>query len=301
MIKLITNAVTEALKTILITILSPILTLIETLLNLFATSGAIRDITHMPWVQTLINNGTVIAVTILILRTTWEAYQLTALKADGAPTDISGFVKRIIMSITAIFAFPTIVRYLIEFGNLLALSVANAGFGVDPATLKLAEVLEEFISVGLLTGGLVATTTTLGLFPLIVMGVIFLLLFLIFMQALARTVEITLSAIVGPFMALGYMSNGGGTANVWWRESVVISLAHAVQMLLLYMSVAFLVGPGFANVGTTLRPFFFIASLWITFRTPQILRNYAYSTGMRAGMGNIGNIVMWRTFSKLPF
>lgn len=211
MIKMVTNAVTEALKTILITLLSPILTLIEAMLNLFATSGAIRDITHMPWVQTLISNGQVVAVTLLALRTSWEAYQLMALKADGAPTDVGGLVKRVVMSVVAIFAFPTIVRYLIEFGNLLALSVANAGFGVDPSSVDLAEILEEFIAGGLLVG---ASVATIGLFPLIVMGGIFLFLFLIFMQALARTVEITLSAIIGPWMALGYMSSSGGTAAV---------------------------------------------------------------------------------------
>lgn len=298
MIKMITNAVVEAFKSILIILLSPLLTLVEAMLNLFATSGAIRDITHMPWVQTLITNGQVIAVTLLALRTSWEAYQLMALKADGAPTDVGGLVKRVIMSVTAIFAFPVAVRYLIEFGNGLALSVANAGFGVEPSSVNLAEILEEFIAGGLLVG---ASVATIGLFPLIVIGGIFLMLFLIFMQALARTVEITLSAIIGPWMALGYMSSGGGTAAVWWRESIVISLAHAVQMLLLYMSVAFLVGPGFSSVGTSLRPFFFIASLWITFRTPQILRNYAYSTGIRSAVGSVGNMVMWRTFSKLPF
>lgn len=296
MIKMVVDAVTEAFKSILITLLSPLLTLVETMLNLFATSGAIRDITHMPWVQQLISNGRVIAVSLLILRTTWEAYQLMALKADGAPTDVSGLAKRVIMSAAAIFAFPEIVRYLIQFGNGLALAVANTGFGVDPASVNLDEILEEFFAAKAVAGA-----ATIGIFPLVVIGGIFLFLFLIFMQALARTVEITLSAIVGPWMALGYMSSGGGTAAVWWRESIVISLAHAVQMLLLYMSVAFGVGPGFSSIGTSLRPFFFIASLWITFKTPQILRNYAYSTGMRGAAGSIGNIVMWRTFSKLPF
>lgn len=301
MLELITGVVVDALKGIIVTLLTPILTLVQEMLNLFATSGAIKDITYMPWVQTLITYGQVVAVTLLILRTTWEAYQLMALKADGAPTDVSGLVKRVIMCVVAIFAFPTIVRYLIQFGNMLALAVANAGFGVDAGTVNLAEIIEEFLATGLLVGGTVGAVATIGLFPLFVVAGIFILLFLIFMQALARTVEITLSAIIGPFMALGYMGDGGGTAAVWWRETVVISLAHAVQMLLFYMSVAFLVGPGFSNIGTLLRPFFFIASLWITFKTPQILRNYAYSSGMRGAAGNVGTMVMWRTFSKLPF
>ena len=193
----------------------------------------------MPWVQELISYGQIIAVSILVLRTVWEAYQLMVLKADGAPTDVGGIVKKVIMSAVAIFAFPTIVRYLIQFGNMLALGVANAGFGVDAGSVNLAEIIEEFIAAGLLVGGAAGAVATIGLFPLVVVAGIFILLFLIFMQALARTVEITLAAIIGPFMALGYMGSGGGTASVWWRETVIVSLAHSVQMLLFYMSVAF--------------------------------------------------------------
>jgi len=274
MLDSITGVVVEAIKGVLVGFITPFLYLVQMLMELFADAGALRDLTYISWVDNLIMYGQAIAVSILGLRLAWEAFQMMSLRAEGSPTDPGGLLKRTVMTAAAIFAGPFTVRYLISFGNTLAIMVASAGFGVNPADLDIQTLLESSLNIAALTGVAVAT---LGLFPMVVIGAIVVLMLLIFMQALIRTVEITLGAIISPYMALGFMS-GGGTADVWWRETVIVTMAHAVQMLLLYMA------PDFGYLDSVIRPFLFISGLWVTFRTPRILRNYAYSSGTSGGL-----------------
>ncbi|WP_213974700.1 conjugal transfer protein TrbL family protein [Tepidanaerobacter acetatoxydans] len=302
MLENIANAVTNAIQTILVGFISPWLDLIQKFLTLFSNISAPMDISNLPFISQLISYAQAIAVSLLALRLAWEAYQVVALKADGAPTDPGGLLKRTVYSVVAIFAGPTVVSKIIVFTNYLALMIVNSGFGFDPSSIDFSTALEEALSIGgFLVGGGAALVVTGGLFGIAVILVILGLAFLICLQALARTVEITLAAIAAPFLSLGIMG-GGGTFDVWWRETIVIAMSHPVQMLLLYLSVAFLVAPGMTSSALAwVRPFFFIASLWVTFKTPQIVRNYAYSTGTRSAIGSAGQAVMWNVMSKLKF
>lgn len=295
MLDIIANAVAGAIQTILVSFITPFLGLVQQFLNLFSNVGSLMDITYMPFINVLITYGQAIAVSLLVLRLAWEAFQIVSLKADGAPTDPGGLLKRTVFSVVAIFAGPFLVRQMIVVGNNLALMVANSGFGFNPANIDFATALENAMS---LAGLGFTAVLTVGFFPLIVVIVVLVFMILIALQALARTVEITLSAVLAPFLSLGIMS-GGGTFDVWWRETLVIAMSHPIQMLLLYLSVAFLVAPGFGSTLAGVRPFFFIASLWVTFKTPQIVRNYAYSTGTRSAIGTAGQAAMWSFFSKL--
>jgi len=297
MLENIANAVTSAIQTILVNFISPWLNTIQQFLNMFTNISSLLDITYMPFISTLIKYCQAIAVSLLILRLAWEAYQIVALKADGAPTDPGGLLKRTVYSAVAIFAGPFVVSKIIVIGNNLALMVVNSGFGFDPATMDFSSALEDALSIA----GLVSTTLlTAGFFPVTVIIVILALTFIICLQALARTVEITISAIVAPFLSIGIMG-GGGTFDVWWRETLVIAMSHPIQMLLLYLSVSFLVAPGYGSTMAGVRPYFFIASLWVTFKTPQIVRNYAYSTGTRSAVGSAGQAAMWNVLSRLKF
>lgn|GEM_PF-4238172 len=67
---------------------------------------------------------------------------------------------------------------------------------------------------------------------LLLCGIVFVVFY--FIQAVVRTIEMTLAAILAPVMALGFLSGGGTTAAVWFREVVVLSASQAVRLLLLY-------------------------------------------------------------------
>ncbi|WP_422445443.1 conjugal transfer protein TrbL family protein [Thermoanaerobacterium sp. DL9XJH110] len=302
MLETIANAVSSAIQNLLIGFISPWLNLIQKFLTLFSSISAPMDITYLPFISQLISYCQAVAVSVLALRLTWEAFQIMSLRAEGAPTDPGGLLKRTVYSVVAIFAGPFLVSKIIVISNNLALMVVNSGFGFNPSSMDFATTLEEALSLGgFLAGGGTAVFAAAGFFGLIVIAVILGLMFIVCLQALARTVEITLIAIVAPFMSLGIMG-GGGTFDVWWREMFVVSMAHPVQMLLLYLSVAFLVAPGATAADLAwVRPFYFLACLWVTFKTPQIVRNYAYSTGIRSAIGSAGQAAVWNVMSRLKF
>jgi hypothetical protein len=132
-----------------------------------------------------------------------------------------------------------------------------------------------------------------------------LLVILCFPQAMVRTIEITLMAIVGPLVALDFLS-GNGTADVWWRELLVVAGGQSVQLLLLYMAGALLVAPvPTARPGFDLGPFRFLATLWVALRTPHILRQFAYHTGAGKTTATVGRMVaqegVSRLLARLPF
>jgi len=264
------------------------------LMQAFTSAGALRDLTHQPWAEALIAGAQGIASAILALRVAWEAFQIASLRAEGAPADPGGLLKRAVMSAAAIAAGPWVARQAIVFGNLLADAVGQAGFSQSLAGMDLPSLF-----LNALNFQRVAWATLLAVPGL-------LLMILIFFQGLVRTIEITLAAIISPFAALGYMS-GGGMADVWWREVVVLSASQAVQLLLLHMAAAFLVAPlpwqqlpGQMALG----PFLFVAALWVTWRTPHILRNYAYSTGLSGAIGSVGHaatyVALHRVLARLP-
>lgn len=274
-------------------LVSAMLAPLNWLLSLFSSAGALRDLTYQPWVQNLVAGTQGIAMALLALRVAWEALQMATLRAEGAPTDPGTLLKRTVMAAAAIFGGPWIARQMIFFGNALATAVANAGLGVGLEQLDLSSLFVYASDSG----------NAIWMLLLTVPGA--LLLILVFFQGLVRTIEITLAAIISPLAALGYIS-GGGMADVWWREVMVISTSQAVQMLLLYMGTALLLAPTeWYSTQAELGPFLFVATLWVAFRTPQILRNYAYNSGVSSIAGGVGHtasyVALSRFMTKMPF
>lgn len=285
MLEALQNAAEAILSNVLVNIISAALSPVEEALQYLATAGAIRDLTTLPWARNLILGTQGIAAGVLTLRLCWEALQMATIRADGGQSDPALLIKRTVMAAIGITSFPLIARELIVFGNLLASGVASAGWGIDLESLDLSSLLISSIS-------------TIPITIILFAGPGLILLLLIFFQALIRTVEITLAAIISPVAALGYMS-GGGMADVWWREVMVLSCSQAVQMLLLYMATTLLSGPRiWGSVQATLGPFLFVAALWVAWKTPAVLRNYAYSTGISSAAGNVGQAFLYRMMMK---
>lgn len=286
MIETLSNYMTDMFTNLLVGYITGMLAPINGLIKLFASAGQLRDLTNQPWGTNLIAGAQGIAMAVLALRVAWEALQMASLRAEGAPTDPGALLKRTVMTAAAIFGGPWIARQMIVIGNLLAGAVARAGFGVGLDTLDLSSLVSSMPS-------------PFEVLILLVPSV--LLLVLIFFQSMIRTIEITLAAVISPLAALGYMS-GGGMADVWWREVMVLSTAQAVQLLLVYLAAALLVSPAQWNSSqVVLAPFLFVAALWVAWRTPQILRNYAYASGARSVAGSVSQAAVWRVMSRMPF
>lgn len=287
MLEALQDSAIHIITAVLTWIVSAMLAPLNWLLSIFSSVGALRDLTYLPWVQNLIAGTQGIAMALLALRVAWEALQLATLRAEGAPTDPGTLLKRTVMAAVFIFGGPWLARQMIYLGNTLAAAVAQAGLGVGLEQLDLTSLFLYASDSG----------NFIWMLLLTIPGV--LLLILVFFQGLIRTVEITLAAIISPLAALGYIS-GGGMADVWWREVVVLSTSQAVQMLMLYMASALLLAPTtWGSVEADLGPFLFVAALWVAFRTPQILRNYAYSSGVGSIASGVGHTASYVALSRL--
>lgn len=293
MLEALQDGAIHIVTSVLTWLVSAMLAPLNWLLSLFSSAGALRDLTYQPWIQNLIAGTQGIAMALLALRLAWEALQLATLRAEGAPTDPGTLLKRTVMAAAAIFGGPWIARQMIYVGNTLAAAVANAGLGVGLDQMDLSSLL------------LYAGDSGNYIWMLLLTVPAALLLILVFFQGLVRTVEITLAAIISPLAALGYLS-GGGMADVWWREVMIISTSQAVQMLLLYMGTALLLTPAeWYSTHVELGPFLFVATMWVAFRTPQILRNYAYNSGVSSIAGGVGHtasyVALSRLMTRMPF
>lgn len=235
------------------------------LLNEFIREGMIRDLMNLSWTRMIVSGAQGIAGGLLALRVTWEAFEIATLRAEGAPTDPGGLLKRTVAAGAGIYAGPWLTSQFILAGNDLALWIGSLGLQVQ--NLDIAAILKNLLNLG----GAV--------FNLVAMVVVVVLLVLVTVQAAIRSVEMLIAGVVSPFMALGYVS-GGGTADVWLREVIVLAVSQAVQVLLVHLAITILVQP--QNVGSIVpNPWFFLAALWVAYRSPHVIRNYAYSTGGR--------------------
>lgn len=277
---MIERLVSTILTFLLGLVMEPIYDFLDMMLNLFSQAGALRDLLSFSWINNLILGCQAIAGAILVCRVAAESLKFATLKAEGAPVSVGQLFMRIIQSAIGIAIGPWVVRQAIIVGNAMANGVAGAGVGGR----GVGDIIQA--------GGQITATLLVGLFGIILIAIIF-------VQALIRTVEITLAAIISPFAALGYMS-GGGMVDSWLRETIIIAMSHAVQMLLTNMALSFLFTPTqFGLIGNAFIPtLYFVATLWVALRTPKILRNYAYQTGVSQGAGTISQMAMYRMIRR---
>lgn len=284
-------------------LVEPVFMVVDFLLRIFATEGMLRDLLSYAWVNQLIIGGQAIAGAVLACRLTWEALQMATLRSEGAPTDPGGLLKRTVMSAIAIAGGPWVVKQAIVVANMFALWVASIGVGFGFDNLNSSEVVDNAISTILIgIGGTAGAGVVVALGPIawaVATAVIGIFLFLILIQAAIRTIEITFLAIISPFAALGHMS-GGGLADVWVREVIILVVTHALQIITLSLAIVLLIG---VNVGggisVAARPFFGLAGLWVAFRTPKIIKNYAYHSGVGGAVGTVSQSAVYRLVSTL--
>ena len=277
-----TTIVAEVLSLLLHILLQPL----DAVLAVFTAAGELHNLTGEPWVRNMIAGSQALAGAVLAARTGWEAFQLATLRTEGTPTDPGALLKRVVVTALAIVAGPPLAVQALDAGNLLAQAVSGAGLG--PGLPALGGNLQA----------LAAQVTATELWePLLVLGGIVLVL-LCFLQAMVRTIEMTLAAILAPVMALGFLS-GGGTADIWLREVIVLATSQAVELLLLDLAAALLVAPSVpGGPSGLLDPFLFLAACWVAWRTPRLLRQYGYQTAGQAAGG--AAMTAARVLTKLP-
>ena len=229
-----------------------------------------------------------IAGTLLAVKVAFEAWTTYILRQNGDPdADPGGLLFRSVSAAAFISAVPWLVRWIYQFGTNVASDVAKLpGVDYESAGGPMQELLDMLIA-----------QSTYPIFTAI--GILFsLILFVIILiQAFIRAAEIAVAAVVGSFMALGLTNPSSSAFSSWMKELISLSMAQAVQMFMVKVSFFTLTYFSFAGI-PLLNLLLFCGFLWVTYRSPAILKQYVYSTGVGRAIGstasNVGSMALMR-------
>lgn len=272
--------------------------LVEQAINLFlsflsAINGMAVQVLDLPVVTQGIAYSQALAGAILAAKLAYEAWVTYILRQSGDPdADPGGLLFRAISSAAFIGSMPWLVRWLYLFGTEVAGDIARLP-GIDYSSA--ASPMEQLLNM-------VIADATYPMFMAI--GVLFALVMfiVILIQTFIRAGELAVAAVVGSFMALGFSNPESSSFSSWFKEMMSISLAQATQLFLLKVSFFTLTYFQFAGI-PLFNLFLFCGFLWVTYRSPAIIKQYAYSTGLGKAAGNgassIGSMLLMRRIMRV--
>lgn len=234
-----------------------------------------------PFVAQTILTAQIIAGTLLGIKIAVDAIQTYIMHSHGEATDPGGLLIRAATSAAAISSVPWITKTVYSWGTEVAMAVANVQ-SVEAQNLSPFALLQnpaENPAVLMLIAGII------GLF----------IWALILVQTGIRAVELSFLAVAGPIMSVGLTSPDKGLFSVWWKELIVICLSQASQVFLIKGAMISLTMFSFEGL---IQFLFFIGWLWVAYKSPSVLRQFAYSTGMGGAVGGatqqVGTLLIMR-------
>lgn len=261
----------------------------QTLTNIYnsllnALSGGMVDsmsaavqILDSAYVSNIVLTAQVIAGSLLALKLAYDTLFTYILHAHGEPTDAGTILVRMAMAAAGIAAVPWLARKLYSACTDLASQVAGSQ-AIDSSQFS------PFVML---------TNPTIILTIVAIIGLLVWLLILV--QTAVRAVELSVLSVVGPVMAVGLTNADQGLFAVWWKELVVLSMSQVIQIFLVKGALTSL---SLVSVGSLMQMLFFLAWLWVAYKTPAVLRQFAYSTGVggavAGGVQQGGTILLMR-------
>lgn len=271
--------------------------LFESAINLFlefltVISGISAQVLDMPVVTSGILYSQVLAGSILAAKVAYEAWLNYILRENGDPdADPGGLLFRTIQAAAIISTIPWLVRWMYQFGTTIASDIAGLpGVNYEQS----GGILDQFFTKMIVSGSYPLFIAIGGLFALVI-------LIIIFIQTFIRAAELAVVAVAGSFMALGLTNTGSELFGNWWKELISISLAQSIQIFLVKISFFTLTYFEFGGI-PLFNLFLFIGFLWVTYKSPSIIRQYAHSTGLGKAAGgsaqSIGSMVLMRRMMR---
>jgi len=228
-----------------------------------------------------------LAASVLVMKFMYEIWYNTLLRGGGdSDADVEGVLIRAAQSVAMIGAIPWVTKQVYMWGTAIAGDIAALpGMSDVPG--------EETLRTKLLQGLGGGFNTVLAAVTILIAIIVFLL---VLIQTFIRAAELAVVAAVGAFMAVGLTSSTSQAFQVWWRELLNISIAQALQIFLLKCAF-FTLTFGFADI-PFMNIIMFCAFIWVTYKSPSIMKQYLYSTGVGRGLGQAtqqaGSMVMMR-------
>lgn len=273
------------------------MSLVESAINLFleflaAINGMAAQVLDMPVVTSGILYSQLLAGAILISKVAYEAWLNYILRENGDPdADPGGLLFRSIEAAAIISAVPWLVRWIYKFGTTVASDVAKLP-GVDYSSAR--GPLEQLLTM-------VVASSSYTIFMAV--GVLFALVMfvIILIQVFIRAAELAVVAVSGSFMALGLTNQNSDLFSTWWRELISISLAQSIQIFLIKVSFFTLTYFEFAGI-PLFNLFLFCGFLWVTYKSPSILKQFIHSTGLGRAAGgaaqSLGTMAIMRRMMR---
>jgi len=250
--------------------------ILDSLLSLFASflgneMALALKILNTPYVTNAIYLIKVVAGTLLGVKVAAEALKTYILYSSGdSSAQPLELLKRTAFAALMISAGPWAVTTVYEWGTELAKAVASLpSTQVANPTEGISTILQQLSSFSSAVIFIALTAVVIWILILIQTGI--------------RAVEVAFLAVSAPIMAVGLTRADEGVWSVWWRELIVLSLSQAVQTFMIR---------GFLSTGVNmqftqpvLNLLMLIGWLWVAFKTPAVLRQFAYHTGVGGAVG----------------
>lgn len=257
--------------------------LVNFVLEIFSSMGILGQVVlDLPVVTTGILFTQVVALSLLSVKVSYEAWMTYDLRQMGEPTSSPmDLLVGAARATAVISSMPWIVKYLYQFGLTLSSDIAAVevvgAFNADDSSFKM--LLDIMASAGDLLIFL-----AIGIIVALVMAI------LICIQNFIRAADLAVAAWTGAFAALSLTNTQSQAWNRWFMDTLGICLTGALQLALLKLAFNMLAPMDWTvyGVATTIpsvvRLFLFIAVLWVAYKSPTTLKEKMNVTGV----GRIG-------------
>ncbi|MFS0841345.1 conjugal transfer protein TrbL family protein [Paenibacillus sp. 1P03SA] len=273
---------------------------IKFVLTIFAYIGALGNVVlDMPVVQTGIIYTQIVALSWLALKIAYEAYMIYILRQMGEPTsDPLNLVIGAVRSASVIAVMPWLLKFMYSFSLTMASEIANlpgTGYEANESTFV------AFTNLMTQAGSALIFIAAAILYAVFMMAIVVI-------QNFIRAGEIASAAWTGSISALGLTSKDSQGWQSWVKDTLVIMFAGTLQIALLRLSFYCLtpikvqLKGEWVTAPSIINLFLFIATLWVTYKSPTTLKEKIHSTGIaRVGGGaaqSVGQSLVMRTMMR---
>lgn len=262
--------------------------LVEQAINLFLTfmanmNGVASEVLDIPVVNSGILYSQLLAGSILVSKIAYEIWLTYILRTHGDPdADPGGLFLRIIQAIAVLGGIPWIVKYVYLFGTKVATDVAGLPGSSYTDSGQVSQMFDLVVN-----GGEYIVFIAVGI---IFAAIVFLI---IWVQFFIRAAELAMIAVTGAFMALGLSNASSQIYGTWWKELITVSFAQAIQIFLIKVSF-FVLTDMTLSFNPMTKLMLFCGFLWVTYKSPSILKGWVHSTGIGKASQSVGSMVLMR-------
>lgn len=244
-------------------------TFTEFLDNIFIVSS---QVVKGDFVTSVTSYSLKLAVAILMCLGISQIIKLYILNESGeAEDDTMGFFIRLGKSVI-LMSFSTVICSIInKFTEFLASDVRGILGGTISTTAMLKKDVMDIATMGF--GGAVVC--------ILIIVIVIIALFIIGIQAGIRGVNLAILQMTAPVFACNYITTDKGLWKKWVQNMMSVSLTYVLQIALVNIALKYL---AYGIVSNLINALIGFAWLIVCIKTPNFLKELAYSTGVGDGI-----------------